>query len=106
MNHRPIQGAEVEKFQQALSQATASLAVARAIYSTILLTPEQIQSPGASNDKGYINLTNAGPLLDIAASQCMAAIFEQAKIDQEEAAREKAAKPQIVQMMPGGMIPN
>lgn len=106
MNHRPIQGAEVEKFQSALNQAVASLAAARAIYSSILLTPEQIQSPGASNDRGYINLTNAGPAIEMGGNQCMAAIFEQAQADAVEAEREKATKPQIVKMMPGGMVPN
>ena len=106
MNHRPIQGAEVEKFQGALNQAIASLAAARAIYSSILLTPEQIQSPGTSNDRGYINLTNAGPAIEMGAQQCMQSIFTQAQKDKEEAEREQATKPQIVKMMPGGMVHN
>ena len=106
MNHRPIQQAEVDKFQGALNQAIASLAVARAIYSSILLTPDQVQSPGASNDKGYINMTNAGPSLDMALNQCMTAIFVQAQKDKEEMEREQAKKPQIVRGIPSAPFEN
>jgi hypothetical protein len=105
MKSRPIQSNEVEKFQATMNQAIASLAAARAIYSTMMLSPEQIQSPGASADKGYINLTNAGPALDMGYSQCMTAIFEHAKDDAAEARAEQARQPQVVKM-PGGLLPS
>ena len=99
--HRPIQNAEVEKFQGTMNQAIASLAAARAIYSAMMLTPEQIQAPGTSSDKGYINLTNIGPTLEMGYNQCMKAIFDQAKLDAAEAATENAKKQQILNMSQG-----
>jgi len=64
-----------------------------------MLTPEQVQSPATSNDKGYLDLAEAGGLLELAMVQCTAAIFERAKEDQ----RAEAAKPAIVQMNGGNL---
>jgi len=99
MNSQPVQKSDLENFKGALNQAAASLTVARMAYSSMMLTPDQVQSPNTSNDKGYINLVNAGPLLETAMVQCTAAIFEQAKEDQ----RKEAAKPAIVQMNGGNL---
>lgn len=94
-----IQKQDLEQFKGSLQQAIASLAVARAAYSSMMLTPEQVQSPATSNDKGYINMVSAGPLLETVMVQCTAAIFERAKEDQ----RKEAAKPEIVQMNGGNL---
>lgn len=71
------------------------------MYSSMMLTPEQIQSPATSNDKGYMNLTNAGPALDMGINQCMSAIFDRSKQEAEEAKKEAAARQNIVKAGPG-----
>lgn len=96
-----IQKQDLELFKGSLNQAIASLAVAKAAYSSMMLTPDKVQSPATSNDKGYINMVNAGPLLETVMVQCTTAIFERAKDDQ----RADAAKPAIVQMN-GGTLHN
>jgi hypothetical protein len=96
---QPIQKDQLNEFKGALNQAIASVAVAKATYSTLMLSADQVQSPATSNDKGYINLDAAGPLLETAMVQCTAAIFERAKED----ARKEAQKPAIVQMNGGSM---
>jgi hypothetical protein len=98
---QPIQKDAMDQFKGTLNQAIASVAVAKATYSALMLSPEQVQSPATSNDKGYINLDAAGPLLEIIMVQCLAAIFERAKEDQ----RKEASKPAIVQMN-GGSLSN
>jgi hypothetical protein len=98
---QPIQNAAVDQFKGALNQAIASLAVAKAAYSAMMLTVSAVQLPSGSGDKGYINLVDAGPLLEMAHVECMAAIFERAKED----ARREAAAPKIVSM-DGGRMPN
>lgn len=96
---QPIQKQEFEQFKGALNQAIASLSVAKAAYSSMMLQPEQVQSPATSNDKGYVNLDAAGPLLEVAMVQCTASIFEQGKAD----VRAEQAKPAIVQMNGGNL---
>jgi hypothetical protein len=98
---QPIQNAAMQEFKGTLNQAIASLAVTRAAYSSMMLTPEQVRCLQPRDDKGYQNLINAAELLEVAMVECTAAIFERAKED----GRKEAAKPAIVQMN-GGTLHN
>src|SRR5664280_2534295 len=95
----PIQKSDLEAFKGTLQQAIASCAVAKSAYSSMMLTPEQVQNPYSEDIKGYQDLTRAAELLEVAMVECTAAIFEKAKTDQ----RAEAAKPSIVQMNGGSL---
>jgi hypothetical protein len=95
-----IQKEQMQEFKGALNQSIASLAVAKAAYSSMMLTPEQVvPNRYSSEDKGYGDLIEASALLETANVQCTAAVFERAKAD----ARADAAKPAIVQMNGGSL---
>jgi hypothetical protein len=80
MSH-PVQKEEMEQFRAAMSTSIANLNVAKAIYSSIMLTVAAVQLPSGSGDKGYVSLTDAATLLEIANLQCVATIFDRAKLD-------------------------
>jgi hypothetical protein len=46
-----------------------------------MLTPAAVQVPTGSGDKGYQKLAEAATLLEIAHLECIAMIFERAKME-------------------------
>ena len=80
MSH-PVQKEEMDHFRGAISAAIANLNVAKAAYSSMMLTPAAIQVPTGSWDKGYQKMVEAATLLEIANLECIATVFERAKLD-------------------------
>lgn len=80
MSH-PVQKEEMEQFRAAMSTSIANLNVAKAIYSSIMLTPAAVQLPTGSGDKGYQKLGESATLLEIANLECIATIFDRAKME-------------------------
>jgi hypothetical protein len=76
-----IQKDTVEQFKGQLSQAIGALAVAKATYSSLMLTPAAVQLPSGSGDKAYVDLCDAGQLLELAMVLGIAAVYDRAKLD-------------------------